>query len=111
SIPAGAGSGKTRLLVAILNGLLRSGVPYDRIEAISFTNASANDFRRKHIESEVSATADFALATENICFSTIHQSAMNILKKLQPHMGGVAYYFEDASTGAQDDEDEERRRA
>lgn len=111
SIPAGAGSGKTRLLVAILNGLLRSGVPYDRIEAISFTNASANDFRRKHIEAATAASSDLELPTENICFSTIHQCAMNTLKKLQPHMGGVAYYFEDASTGAQDDEAEERRKA
>ncbi|WP_137823023.1 UvrD-helicase domain-containing protein [Pseudomonas sp. D(2018)] len=111
SIPAGAGSGKTRLLVALINGLLRCGISSDRIEAISFTNASANDFRRKHIESSIEAPTDLGLAAENICFSTIHQSAMNMLKKLQPHMGGVAYYFEDAGTGAQDDEDEERRRA
>lgn len=111
SVPAGAGSGKTRLLVAILNGLLRYGVPYDQIEAISFTNASSNDFRRKHIEALVNGGTEFSLSPENICFSTIHQCAMNMLKKLQPHMGGVAYYFEDAPTGAQDDEDEERRRA
>ena len=64
SIPAGAGSGKTRLLVAILNGLLRSGVPYDRIEAISFTNASANDFRRKHIESEAVSYTHLTLPTK-----------------------------------------------
>lgn len=111
SIPAGAGSGKTRLLVAILNGLLRRGVSHDRIEAISFTNASANDFRRKHIEAATNAPPDIGLSTENICFSTIHQCAINVLRKLQPHMGGVAYYFEDARTGAQDDEAEERRKA
>jgi superfamily I DNA/RNA helicase len=111
SVPAGAGSGKTRLLVAILNGLLRVGVPYDQIEAISFTNASANDFRRKHIEASVDAETEWGLLPENICFSTIHQCAMNVLRKLQPHMGGVAYYFEDARTGAQDDEEEERQRA
>lgn len=111
SIPAGAGSGKTRLLVAIINGLLRCGVPHDRIEAISFTNASANDFRRKHIEAAIRAPTDLRLKAENICFSTIHQCAMNVLKKLQPHMGGVGYYFEDARTGAQDDENEERRKA
>ncbi|MGO4328768.1 UvrD-helicase domain-containing protein [Cupriavidus sp. M-11] len=111
SIPAGAGSGKTRLLVAILNGLLRNGVPPHRIEAISFTNASANDFRRKHIESSVQIATGIELSPQNICFSTIHQCAMNVLKKLQPHMGGVGYYFEDSRTGGQDDDEEEKRKA
>lgn len=112
AIPAGAGSGKTRLLVAILNGLLRCGIPAHLIEAISFTNASANDFRRKHIQSATDpANVIPGLAPQNICFSTVHQCALNVLRKLQPHLGGVGYYFEDARTGGQDDDDEERRKA
>ena len=111
SIPAGAGSGKTRLLIAILNGLQRCGIPHHEIEAISFTNASANDFRRKHIESATDLLNGIGSDPKNISICTIHQSAINVLRKLQPHMGGVGYYFDDARTGGQDDEDEEKRKA
>lgn len=111
AIPAGAGSGKTRLCVAILNALLGSGYQAEEIEAITFTNAAANDFRRKHIESLVHAPDDLGIEAENISFSTIHSCAMGLLKKLQPHMDGVSYYFEDASTGSQNDDDSARKQA
>jgi superfamily I DNA/RNA helicase len=98
TIPAGAGSGKTRTLVSTIIGLLRLGVPPELIESISFTNASADDFQARLI-TDLAALADEQTEDIKICnmgFSTIHKHAIDLLKKLEPHVGGVAYYFEDA---------------
>jgi len=100
SIPAGAGSGKTRLLVALLTSLLRHGVPAEEIEAISFTNASSNEIRARHIGAALSAHDIPGVAPINLSFCTIHQHAIDLLKKLQPHLSGVGYYFEDAQGSA-----------
>lgn len=98
TIPAGAGSGKTRTLVSTIIGLLRLGVSPELIESISFTNASADDFQARLI-ANLAALADEQTEEIKICnmgFSTIHKHAIDLLKKLEPHVGGVAYYFEDA---------------
>lgn len=99
SIPAGAGSGKTRTLTAIIVGLIRSGTSPDHIESISFTNASADDFQSRVITSlvDLSRMPDSAIQPRNLGFSTIHKHAIDLLAKLEPHIGGVAYYFEDAN--------------
>ena len=99
SIPAGAGSGKTRTLTAIISGLIRIGTPPDHIESISFTNASADDFQEKVITAlvELSRVPESGIQPSNLGFSTIHKHAIDLLKKLEPHIGGVAYYFEDAN--------------
>lgn len=99
TIPAGAGSGKTRTLVSTIIGLLRIGTDPELIESISFTNASADDFQEKLIESLVELNQeDPMIPVVNLGFSTIHKHAVDLLKKLEPHVGGVGYYFEDAST-------------
>jgi len=100
SIPAGAGSGKTRTLISIITGLLRHGVPADIIEGISFTNASADDFQGRLIKQLVilSNEPEETIRVENLTFSTIHKHAIDLLKKLSPHVAGVAYYFEDSDT-------------
>ena len=98
TIPAGAGSGKTRTLVSTIIGLLRLGTPPDLIESISFTNASADDFQTKLI-SNLATLVQEGEEPVNVCnmgFSTIHKHAIDLLKKMEPHVGGVAYYFEDA---------------
>lgn len=98
TIPAGAGSGKTRTLVSTIIGLLRLGVDPELIESISFTNASANDFQEKLIKSLAELSQDDSnVPVVNLGFSTIHKHAVDLLKKLEPHVGGVGYYFEDAS--------------
>lgn len=116
AIPAGAGSGKTRTLVSIIIALLRLGVSPYQINCLSFTNASANDFQSKIIiESLDFASSDANLASnfhaDNINCSTIHKHAIDILKNLEPHVGGVGYYFEDAntSTGTSSYEDEQTK--
>lgn len=111
TVPAGAGSGKTRTLVATIVGLLRLGVEPDLIESISFTNASADDLQSKLIKNlaELSLQDFESVKVSNLGFSTIHKHAIDLLKKLEPHVGGVAYYFEDAgvstSVGASDGAD------
>ncbi|PTB99861.1 hypothetical protein C9993_00775 [Marinobacter sp. Z-F4-2] len=100
TIPAGAGSGKTRTLVSTIIGLLRLGEAPDQIESISFTNASADDFQAKLIGNlaELAQQGEESVKVSNLGFSTIHKHAIDLLKKLEPHVGGVAYYFEDANS-------------
>lgn len=100
SIPAGAGSGKTRVLISIITGLLRHNVSSSEIEGISFTNASADEFQSRLIQelAELSRDPNEAIKVENLSFSTIHKHANDLLKKLSPHIAGVAYYFEDSDT-------------
>lgn len=100
TVPAGAGSGKTRTLVATIIGLLRLGIDPNLIDSISFTNASADDLQEKLIKdlAALSQSGTDTIKVSNLGFSTIHKHAIDFLKKLEPHVGGVAYYFEDGST-------------
>jgi superfamily I DNA/RNA helicase len=121
TVCAGAGSGKTRLMVALLNAFLKQGRPPEEIAAISFTNASSDDFQAKHIRSQLDALdpstrSDTDQGLVNLSFSTIHQFALDLLKMLEPHVGGVAYYFQDADISSYvaddgSDEGDDTRRA
>lgn len=102
AIPAGAGSGKTTTLVAIIIGLLRCRVNPEFINSISFTNASTGDFQKRVVQ----RLYEFEeLKPVNLSFSTIHSHAIDTLKRLDPFVGGVAYAHEAASndmTGSDD---------
>ncbi|PPD50182.1 MAG: hypothetical protein CTY13_02160 [Methylobacter sp.] len=102
SIPAGAGSGKTQTLVSTIIGLLRLNISPELIESISFTNSSADDFQARLISNLVSLASETTetIPVCNLGFSTIHKHAIDLLKKLEPHVGGVAYYFEDAEVSS-----------
>lgn len=103
AIPAGAGSGKTTTLVAIIIGLLRCQVKPESINSISFTNASTGDFQKRVVQ-KLYEFED--LEPVNLSFSTIHSHAIDMLKRLDPFVGGVAYAHEAASndmTGSDED--------
>ena len=60
-VEAGAGTGKTRALVDRIVALVRSGVPIDRIAAITFTERAAAELRervRNGLEDELSESGD-----------------------------------------------------
>lgn len=98
AIPAGAGSGKTTTLVAIIIGLLRCQVSPESINSISFTNASTSDFQKRVVQKLHEASVEYAeLEPVNLSFSTIHSHAIDMLKRLDPYVGGVAYAHEAAS--------------
>lgn len=106
ALPAGAGSGKTRLLVAVVNAMLAMGARPASVNAISFTNKSANEFRARVIGSHHEREHMIPDGPQNLEFQTIHSHAISILARLQPHVPGVAYYFEEAEeTTDKEDED------
>ena len=43
-VEAGAGSGKTTVLVERMTGMVEKGIPVERICTITFTKAAANEF-------------------------------------------------------------------
>ena len=89
-ITAGAGSGKTRLLCAVGNALLANDVRPNEVTGISFTNASANDMRKKFLGTQKKLKNDVV----NISFSTVHQHAANLITSLSPHIAGLSYLSE-----------------
>lgn len=103
AIPAGAGSGKTRTLLSIMIALIRLGESPNQIHSLSFTNVSANDLRGKIITGSVNFLQsdlhadDTKFQASNINCGTIHKHAIDMLRQLEPHVGGVGYYFEDAN--------------
>lgn len=75
---AGAGSGKTRVLVRTVYELLRKGTPPESVVMFTFTNEAADEFRQRL---ETLVKADPALAgTPLPSVSTAHSYALNLLR-------------------------------
>ncbi len=113
SFSANAGSGKTHTVTAMVNAIIATGTDPAKIHASTFTNASAEDMRSRIIRTQFEMR-DFTLSTGdtpfkdpcNLYVGTLHAHALGMLKLLDPHIGGVSYYFEDQTGGASGSEAE-----
>ncbi|MBN2585922.1 MAG: UvrD-helicase domain-containing protein, partial [Candidatus Fermentibacteraceae bacterium] len=88
SVQAGAGTGKTTLMVRRVSGLVKKGIPLDRLAVVTFTDAAAAELRlriRRRLKEEADGgSSECAGALENISsawISTIHGFASRILKE------------------------------
>lgn len=81
-LEAGAGSGKTSVIVARVVNLVRNGVPLPEIVAITFTEKAAGELRDR-IRSELAAAGEFAALrdVDAAPIQTIHAFAANILRE------------------------------
>ncbi|MEM9566453.1 MAG: UvrD-helicase domain-containing protein [Actinomycetota bacterium] len=86
-VEAGAGSGKTSSLVSRIVQLVESGVPVNRIAAITFTEAAARELRvrvRDALDTRATDSGNASLAmaagqVESAAFSTLHGFALRLL--------------------------------
>lgn len=79
-IAAGAGSGKTKTLVSRLLHLLKTGVPPEKIIAITFTNKAAKEMRDRISNSQ------FPISNfQDLFVGTFHSFGVKILKNEAPY--------------------------
>ncbi|MEM8926434.1 MAG: UvrD-helicase domain-containing protein, partial [Actinomycetota bacterium] len=86
-VEAGAGSGKTTSIVQRVVRLVRSGVPINRIAAITFTEAAATELRHRvrdaleeaGIERSDQQLVNAASMVESAAFTTLHGFALRLL--------------------------------
>ena len=77
---AGAGSGKTRVIVHKIARLLQAGLEPRQIAAITFTNKASQEMRER-------ARALVGRAAKDLCVSTFHSLGVRILREDGHHVG------------------------
>ncbi len=105
-VEAGAGSGKTTMLVSRMLGLIARGTPVDQIAAITFTRKAANELREKfQMKLEEAALGDDNAETRSRCaaalddldagfLGTIHAFCARLLRE-RPLQAGLDPEFEE----------------
>jgi ATP-dependent helicase/nuclease subunit A len=80
-VSAGAGTGKTAVLVERVLRLFADGTPVDRLLAITFTDRAASELRRRVREGlELAGETDKARRLDGAWISTIHRFCLRILR-------------------------------
>lgn len=77
---AGPGSGKTRVVTSRVGFLLRSGIPADRIVALTFTNKAAEEMRRR---------VQHLVPGAEVWMGTFHRFCAQLLRRFAGHVGLV----------------------
>jgi superfamily I DNA/RNA helicase len=94
SILAGAGSGKTRVAIAIACALLLLSNGECDVKVISFTRAAAGEAQQRMILRQIDEfLAGNGVNAKNLPATTMHAHAIEILAMLNPHVGGMSYYY------------------
>ncbi|HEY8858317.1 MAG TPA: UvrD-helicase domain-containing protein [Gaiellales bacterium] len=80
-VAAGAGTGKTAVLVERVLQQVLGGTPIDRVLAITFTDRAASELRRRVREAlELAGEMDRARAIDSAWISTIHRFCLRVLR-------------------------------
>jgi len=89
-ILAGAGSGKTRVLIHRIAGLISVGVPGHQILALTFTNKAAKEMRTR--VQGLMTDDDFAVA-QNVTLQTFHSFGASFLRSHAADVGRTQQFF------------------
>src|SRR6185437_10411818 len=80
-VAAGAGTGKTAVLVERVLAQVLGGTPIDRLLAITFTDPAASELRRRVREGlELAGEMERARAIDSAWISTIHRFCLRVLR-------------------------------
>lgn len=80
-ILAGAGSGKTRVIIYRIAYLLQKGISPENILAVTFTNKAANEMKKRILNINEFLSNHKRTNTSGIWISTFHSTCMRILRQ------------------------------
>lgn len=91
AIYAGAGSGKTRVIVHRMAKLMATGVPGSSIMAVTFTNKAAREMKDRLSRLATSGGAE-PFNARNVLVSTFHAAAAKFLRMYATDLGYSAHF-------------------